>query len=158
MLAFRAADATAHRHSQQFLFNLGKRHRADYRAAFITGEIGFCPTIVHYKASAAINAADQFMRHDGKGIFVHLSDGQFGRIYSVATMDAEHGRFALVGKLYAPAVSTIATLAFRRNASLNFRCIAFGKLVKPHARIIEPQCPFPFRSHRASPESRRSGR
>lgn len=142
MLAFRAADATAHRRSQQFQFNMGKRHSADYRAAFITDEISFRPTLPHYKASAAIHTAGQFMGNDGKRVFVHLADYQFGWIYFVATMDAEHGLVALAGILYAPAVFAIATLAFRRNAGPNFRCIVFGKLVKLHARIIEPQCPL----------------
>jgi hypothetical protein len=68
-----------------------------------------------------------------------------GRIYFVAIMDAEHRRVASVGTLYAPAVSAIAALAFRGNAGMNFRCIVVGKLVKLHARIIEPQCRLPPR-------------
>jgi hypothetical protein len=68
-------------------------------------------------------------------------------------MDAEQGLVALVGKLYAPAASTIAALAFRRNAGLNFQCIVVGILLKRHARIIEPQCPLPFKSHWTSPDS-----
>jgi hypothetical protein len=87
---------------------------------------------------------------------LRLRDGQFGWVYFAATMDAEDGR-GPPRQTVRPAVSTIATVAFRRNAGLNFLCIVFGKLVKPRGHIMEPQCP-PFQRQRASSDSQGTDR
>jgi hypothetical protein len=138
MRAGLAAEAAGQRHAKQRRFYFMGRHGAHHSAAFVARKIGLPFALDHDQASAAVEPADEFMRHDGQRELFIGETGELGRIDTVTFVNAEHQRFLLKKAL---AFIAFALLALGRDAREYLRFVAGREIAPVHAGFFSPSQP-----------------